>query len=94
MLHIDIIMQLQRFILFIILMIAYSWDLKVYQTILGNLASLTTAIPEVVYDSVANHYVQESCVLYRIRPLISVFHLQHYYKPVCQRVEENFICML
>lgn len=57
-------MQVQRFILFLILMIAHSWDLKVYQTILGNLASLTTVIPEVVYDSVANHYVQESCVQY------------------------------
>lgn len=63
-------MQVQRFIMFLILMIAYRWDLKVYQTILGNLASLTTAIPEVVYDSVANHYVQESCALYRIRPLV------------------------
>lgn len=89
-------MQVQRFILFLILMIAYSWDLKVYQTILGNLASLTTAIPEVVYDSVDNHYVQDKKVVYSTIPYqaISFFHLQHYYKQVCQRVEENFICML
>lgn len=66
-------MLVQRFILFLMLMIAYSWDLKVYLTILGDLTSLTTAIPDVVQ---------------------SVFHLQHYYKTVCQRVEEYFICCM